>query len=187
MTKRVIIVHGWGGYPKEGWRPWLKEKLEKKGFKVLVPAMPDTDNPKIETWVPKLAQVVGEPREDDVLIGHSMGCQTILRYLETLPEDQKVDKVILVAGFGPYLSGLTDEEKPTAKPWMETPLDFKKIRSKARSFVAIFSDNDPHVPLEENSKLFKEELGAKIIVEHGKRHMSGDDGIFELPVLLELI
>lgn len=185
--KRVIIVHGWGGYPKEGWMPWLKEELEKKGFEVLVPAMPDTDNPKIETWVSYLAQVVGQPDEVTVLIGHSMGCQTILRYLETLSKGQKAGKVILVAGFGPYLSGLTDEEKPIAKPWIETPLDFEKIKSKAKAFIAIFSDNDPYVPLEENSKLFKEELGAKIIVEHNKYHMSGDDGIFELPVLLKVI
>lgn len=187
MNTRVIIVHGWGGYPEEGWRPWLKEKLERKGFKVLVPAMPDTDNPKIETWVPKLAQVVGQPDMKTILIGHSMGCQAILRYLETLPKSQNVDKVILVAGFGPYLSGLTAEEKLTVKPWVETSLDFEKIKSKAKAFIAVFSDNDPYVPLEGNSKLFKEKLGAKIIVEYNKGHMSGDNGIFELPVLLEVV
>ena len=42
MQKRVVIIHGWGGYPDEGWRPWLKHELETKGFLVLVPAMPDT-------------------------------------------------------------------------------------------------------------------------------------------------
>lgn len=186
-NQRVFIVHGWGGYPEEGWRPWLKEKLEQKGFKVFMLAMPDTENPKIETWVPYLTQIVGEVKEDDILIGHSMGCQTILRFLESLPGGKKADKVILVAGFGPYLKGLTEEEWQIAQPWLDAPLDLDKVKTHANSFVAIFSDNDPYVPLEENSKLFKEKLGAKLIVEHNKGHMSGDDKIFELPVLLEFI
>ena len=37
--KRVFIIHGWGGYPEEGWLPWLKKELEKNGFKVFVPAI----------------------------------------------------------------------------------------------------------------------------------------------------
>lgn len=30
--KRVIIVHGWDGYPEEGWFPWFKKELEEKGL-----------------------------------------------------------------------------------------------------------------------------------------------------------
>jgi len=187
MSKRVIIVHGWGGSPESDWMAWAKKELEIKGYKVIVPAMPDTDHPKIENWVPYLTQIVGVVKEDDVFVGHSMGCQTILRFLEGLPEDKKVGKVILVAGFGPYLKGLTKKEWEIAQPWIDVPLDLDKVRNKANSFTAIFSDNDPYVPLEENSKLFKEKLGAKIIVEHNKGHLSGDDEILELPILLEVI
>jgi hypothetical protein len=28
-AKRVFIIHGWEGYPEEGWFPWLKKELEK--------------------------------------------------------------------------------------------------------------------------------------------------------------
>jgi len=31
-NKRVFIVHGWGGHPEEGWFPWLKKELERRGF-----------------------------------------------------------------------------------------------------------------------------------------------------------
>jgi len=31
---------------------------------------------------------------------------------------------------------------------------------------------------------FKDKLGAKLIVEHNMKHFSGDDGISELPVVL---
>jgi len=50
-------------------------------------------------------------------------------------------------------------------------------------FVAIFSDNDPFVPLPEE-KLFKSELGAQIIVLHGKGHLQQEHDVFILPEIL---
>ena len=44
MKKRVFIIHGWEGYPEECWFPWLKTEIEKTGFEVVVPNMPDADN-----------------------------------------------------------------------------------------------------------------------------------------------
>ena len=29
--KKVFIIHGWEGYPEEGWFPWLKKELESRG------------------------------------------------------------------------------------------------------------------------------------------------------------
>ena len=40
MNRRGFLIHGWEGYPEEGWRPWLKNELEKRGFTVSVPASP---------------------------------------------------------------------------------------------------------------------------------------------------
>jgi len=34
MAKRAFLIHGWAGSPDEGWRPWLKTELEKRGFRV---------------------------------------------------------------------------------------------------------------------------------------------------------
>ena len=98
-TKRAFLIHGWGGSPNEGWRPWLKNKLEQQGFEVFVPAMPDTNYPKLDAWLDKLEQAVGTPDENCYFVGHSLGCITILRYLEKLEEGQKVNTVVLVAGF----------------------------------------------------------------------------------------
>lgn len=79
MKKRVFLIHGWEGYPEEGWRLWLKKELEQRGFKVIMPAMPDTATPTMEKWVPFLTQIVGNPDEQTYFIGHSLGCITILR------------------------------------------------------------------------------------------------------------
>ena len=57
--KRAIIVHCWSGYPEYCWYQSVKGELEKAGFKVEVPAMPDTDAPNLGKWLPKLKEVVG--------------------------------------------------------------------------------------------------------------------------------
>ncbi|MFA6042941.1 MAG: alpha/beta fold hydrolase [Patescibacteria group bacterium] len=184
---RAVIVHGWDGSPNGNWFPWAKAVLEQQGISTVVPSMPHPSQPEIGTWVPTLAEAVGEPSSELVLIGHSMGCQTIMRYLETLPAEQHVGAVILVAGFF-HLTGLqTDEERSIAQPWLVTPLDFATIQDRAQHITVILSDNDPFVPVAENKHEFETKLGARVIVLHGKGHLNEEAGISELPLLLEIL
>ncbi len=184
--KKVFIIHGWEGYPEEGWFPWLKKELENRGFEVYVPAMPDSAEPKIETWIPFLAKLVGSPNTDTFFVGHSIGCQAIIRYLETLPEGVKIGGAVFVAGWYNLRNLETEEEKRIVGPWVNTPRDDEKIRKAVNKAVAIFSDNDPFV-MKANQKSWKERVGAKIIVEHNKGHFSGSDGITELPSALDAV
>ncbi len=184
--KRVFIIHGWEGYPEEGWYPWLKKELEKKSFEVFVPAMPNTDEPKIDEWVNFLTNLVGEPDENTYFVGHSIGCQAILRYLEKL-NGKKIGGAVFVAGWFILSELETEEEKIIGKPWIETPIDFNKVKIATNNFVAIFSDDDPVVPFKKNEKIFSEKLNAKIIIERSKGHFSEGDGVKELPVALDSI
>ena len=163
MQKRAFVIHGWDGYPEEGWFPWLKKELEKNDFVVNVPAMPEPGEPNIKAWVSHLARIAGDADENTYFIGHSIGCQAILRYLESLPADAKVGGVVFVAGWFTLTNVNTDEEKEIARPWLETPINFEKIKNHAKKFVAIFSDNDPYVPLD-NKNGFATALDAKIVV-----------------------
>ena len=184
MVKRVFVVHGWEGSPESDWFPWLKWELKKRKFIVEVPAMPDSDAPKIEAWINFLMKKVGKVDQETYFVGHSIGCQAILRYLEKLPGETQIGGCIFVAGWF-SLQGLeTQEEEEVAKPWLETKIDFAKIKRHTKNFVAIFSDNDPFVPYKENSKIFKEKLGAKILLEQGKEHFDGAGCVTELPVVL---
>ncbi len=188
MNKRVFIAHGWDGYPEEGWFPWLKKELETKGFEVFVPQLPEAGSPRIHNWVPKLAEVVGIADENTYFVGHSMGCQTIARYLETLPEGVKVGGAVFVAGFFKRLMGLEDDPdvRETDKHWLDTPLDLEKVKSHLLKSVAIFSDNDPYVPLD-NQDDFRDKLGSEIIIKQKMGHFSGSNGINELPIALESV
>lgn len=183
--KRVFVIHGWGGSPDDDFFPWIEEQFLKRGYEIYIPQMPDTENPKINVWVKFLADLIGEPQEADILIGHSIGCQTILRYLQGLNKE-KVDQVILVAAWTTLKNLSSDEHWEIAKPWIETPIDFSKAKTHANSIIVIQSDDDPVVPFEENKKVF-EDNDFNVIVQHNKGHFNADDGVTEMPVLLELV
>ena len=183
--KRVIIVHCWSGTPEYAWYPWAKAELEKRGLAVTVPAMPDTDEPELAKWLPALTAAVGAPDEDLVLIGHSIGTVTIMRYLEALPAGQRIGQAIFVAGFTDQL-GFAELEN-----FFQRPLDYAAIQPKsARGFVAIQSDNDPFVSAQYGTRL-QDELGAELVIKHGARHMSGaadgEQACTELPELLNVL
>lgn len=188
--KRAILIHGWDGYPENAWFPWLRSELEKQGFSVVAPAMPNPDEPKIEEWIPALAKEIGSPDSELCLVGHSVGCQAILRYLETLPAETRIAGIVLVAPWMELDTTTLEEEgeevREIARPWMETPIDFSKIKTIAGKTTAILSDNDPYVPVSQGD-IFKEKMGAEIIVESGKGHFDDFQGMKELPSALKAV
>src|SRR3989338_1307247 len=189
MHKRAFIIHGWDGTPEEGWLPWLKTELKKQGFEVVAPRMPDAARPRIFNWIPKISEIVGTADEQTFFVGHSMGCQAIVRYLETLPENVRVGGAVFVAGFLTRLTNIAEEGEESQdieKHWLETPLNLEKIKSHLPNSVAIFSDNDPFVPMD-NQDRFRDELGSKIVVEHAMGHFTEDGGTKELPSALEAV
>ena len=142
--------------------------------------MPSPDAPICSDWVSTISREVGTPSPSCALVGHSLGCIAILRYLEQLPPSARLGPVILVAGFGHAL--------PVAdfSTFCEKPLDFPAIRAHSMRFVAIHSDNDPYVPLSEGEYL-KQKLGAELIVKKGMGHFSSSEGTTKLPVVLETL
>ena len=183
MTKKLYIIHCWDGTPEGNWYPWLKQKAEENGFEVVVPLMPQTEEPRIFNWIPKMEEVVGIPDEKTYFVGHSMGCQAIARFLGTLSENTKVGGAVFVAGFFKELSNLDNNDitRNVVKHWLDTPIDFEKVKSSINKSIAIFSDDDPYVPLS-NVDTYKDVLGSEIVVEHSQKHFSK---ITELPIALE--
>ena len=173
------MIHGWGGSSSsEPWFKWLKEELRKKKYKVVAFDMPNTDNPKIEEWVGYLRKKIKDVNEETYFIGHSIGCQTILRFLEKLHKHKKIGGCIFAA---PWLNliNLEPEELKIAHPWTNTKIDFSRILDHCNNFLAIFSDNDPYVHLDEVEK-FRKNLGAKVIIKHSEEHFNGTKKISEI-------
>jgi predicted alpha/beta hydrolase family esterase len=180
----VVIVHGWGADSESDWLPWLKEELEKRGITAITPDMPNTNAPEIEEWITFLNNTVKEIDENVYFVGHSVGCQAILRYLQTLPTDKKVGGAVFVAGFVTALIRSEEEKEEVIKPWLETPIDWDKVLIHTKNFVAIYSDDDPYVPVS-NAEVLKEKLNAKLVLDSGRGHFTESFDITQLPSVLD--
>ena len=144
--------------------------------------MRDKENWKIDPGVNHLKEVVGEVDDQTFFIGHSIGCQTIMRFVETLSKEKKIGGAVFVAGWF-HLMGLGEEELSIAEPWLATPIDCAKVLSHMNPPKAIFSDNDDVVPFSEK-EVFENNLKSEYMVLHGMGHFSGEDGVTKLPEAL---
>ncbi len=184
--KKIYLVHCWDGTSSDGWYPWIAEKLNDDNIEVIRFDMPNTSNPTIKEWVKTLNSKVDMLNDETYFIGHSIGCQTIMRYLET----NKITKIGGVLFVAPWLDllpqAIEDEESyNTAFAWLNTPIDFEKIKQFTSNINCIFSDNDYFVSLQQE-KEFKAKLNAKTIIVKNKGHISQDDNVYELQEILDL-
>ncbi len=185
---RVIVVHRWGGTPETDWYPWLKREVESLGGECLVLTMPNPNNPRLKEWVSTLKESVKEVNEQTYFVGHSIGCQTILRFIEGLPKSAEVGGVVLVAPWTKLkpASYESDEDKAIAQPWIDSPIDWKRIFAHDHNTTCVFSDDDPYVSLDE-VEFFRNKLNADIILEKKMGHFTIYDKITQLPMVLHVL
>jgi len=186
--KNALILHGAGNNSQGNWFPWIKSELEKKGYAVWSPDLPNSDVPIQKNWLDTIfSRKDWVFHEDSVLIGHSAGATLILRILEHLPERTTIQKAILVAG--PVEIGTIPEYFPYKKSLVENPFDWKKIKRSAKEFFFICSDNDPYQCGSDQGKIMHEHLGGNLIVKPGEGHFNLEKGpqYKHFPLILELL
>ncbi|OGL30501.1 hypothetical protein A3F37_01345 [Candidatus Saccharibacteria bacterium RIFCSPHIGHO2_12_FULL_41_12] len=120
--KSIIIIHGIGGYAGIHWQGWLADELEKLDYNVLMPEMPEADNPDRSEWLSTIKNLLKNVElKDLIIVGHSLGVTTALDFIEQ--SDQRINGLVSVSGFaedyGAELNGEFLKQKN---------LDFKKIR-----------------------------------------------------------
>ena len=185
MRPLVLLVHAFGGSPKKFWYHWLGAELGDAA-EVDVLRMTAPQAPTVENWVNDLrARVVAaatteEPREL-YLIGHSVGCQTIVRFLA------EAGTAELLASSGLTLRGClavaawfaVDNPWETIMPWCSTPIDCaatKRLLAEAACPLrVVLSDNDKYTPgYAANGAAWRERFGAEEAqIVPGRAHFGG--------------
>ncbi len=177
IMKKALILHGWFCESSQNWYPWLKKELEKKGYLVDLPDIPELrkdvpDQKKILKSIIKNNKI----DKDTTVIGHSLGSVLAMR----LGERKKFKKMILISGWD--FDDLTEGHK---KFW-ETKINHAKIKNNVKEIVVIHSDSDPYITAflaEEMSK----RLNGKFVLIKGAGHFQEKDGITQIPKLLEIV
>jgi len=186
--KKVFMIHGYKGEPNGGWRPWLKEQLEKNGISVELLSMPNPNFPKEKEWVKTIKNSVGNPSQDIFLVGHSLGGSAILRYLESLSLTSKIGGVVLVSSpkriVIKNLEGLI--KWFILRNFFNRPFNFKYVRNICHNFVVIHGDDDKLVPLPQ-AKEISELLSCPLIVVPRGGHLNDESGWYQLPQALEIL
>jgi len=97
MTRRVFIVHGFEGNPHGNWFDWLAAQARACGVQAGALAMPNPGNPTVQSWQFTLDQHIGKPDENAFLVGHSLGCITLLHFL-CRQQPERIGGLVLAAG-----------------------------------------------------------------------------------------
>jgi predicted alpha/beta hydrolase family esterase len=178
---KAVILHGTANDHTGNWFPWLKQELLKLGLEdVWVPDLPGSGRPDIKRYTEYLLSKNWDFK-NNLLVGHSSGSVEIMGLLLALPEGITIDTAVLV---GTYKGDLgRDDLRATAADF-----DYQKIKSKAKKFIVVHSDNDPYCPLD-GAKWVAQQLDAKFVLMPGFAHfgIQQDPKFKEFPELLQII
>jgi len=163
LNKRVLILHGLGGSDYPHWQAQLAADMIKQHYVVSFPAMPNRENPDLQTWKETLKKEI-EHFNPDYVICHSLA--NVL-WFQTCDElDISLEKLMLVA---PVSRSRVVEAAKTFYPY---PIA-KDL--KAKEIIMLASTNDPYMREDEAMEL-KEALNVEINIMKDAGHINADSG-----------
>jgi len=168
----VLLVPRWSGTPESDFYPWLGRELAARAPRLSIaaaPLLPAPDRPEIEPCVEAcLGVLAGLELSRTLLIGHSVGCQVLMRALARFPDGPRAPALLCVAGWW-----TVDRPWDTLRPWIDVPFDPARAAARCARAVVLLSDDDPFTSdAEDTGRRFAQGLGAEIHVVPGRRHFN---------------
>ena len=183
MKSSIFIFHGTERYPEENWFPWLKEKLETKGFRVFVPQFPTPPvvAAELSEWFGVLKNYEQYINEETIIMGHSLGGTFTLKLLEKIKHPVRA---VFLVGSAIGVKPVINYERDLS--FSGFTFDWQMIKNNAKSFFVFHSDDDPYVSLGNGEKLAKE-LGVELTLIPNAGHFNTKAGYTSFPYLLKKI
>ena len=186
---RLCIVPRWSGTADSDFYPWLLAQPAVRAHfgDVLLPGIAQPEQPTIAAWVDSLVQITAGLGPGDLgrtyVLGHSVGCQAVLRFLERSSDDARVAGVLCVAGWW-----TVDAPWDSIRPWIDTPMQLDRVRAAAGRVHVLLSDDDPFTSdWRDNERAWRERLGAEVRCVPGARHFNAAQEPAVLEALLALV
>ena len=164
MSKRVLLLHGWGGSDYPHWQSWLAGELAKDYGCVNFLKFSDFDNPKLDIWLRELILAL-EDFKPDIVICHSLA-NTLWFHACLTQELREIEKLYLIA---PPSLQCSVEELHEFFP-VTTPKNLY-----AKEALLITSTDDPYMTNQEAKSLQQAlDIQMKVIEKGG--HLNADSG-----------
>lgn len=172
--KKAYLIHG-TSTRDDDWFPWLEEAA-KSFLSIDRLWLPNPFNPNQEEWDAAVDDQI-DAEDGMILIAHSLGCITALRYLER--HQVKNARVLLVGAFDLPLPAFPQLDK-----FMSPAPDYRNISPKISKGVVITAKDDPIAPYK-YSVTVANKIRAKLIVRENGGHFLASDGFTKFPFLLK--
>ncbi|MBD5806811.1 RBBP9/YdeN family alpha/beta hydrolase [Limosilactobacillus walteri] len=173
MTK-AYLIHG-TSTRDDDWFPWLAEAA-KPSIEIDRLWLPNPYHPIQSEWDQAVDHQI-EPHDGIILIAHSLGCITALRYLEH--QQIKSVRLLLVGAFDKTLPNY-----PQLDEFMLPAPNYQQIISKISKATVITAKDDPIAPYK-NSIEVANKIRAKLIVLENGGHFLSSDGFTNFPLALK--
>lgn len=95
--KNYFVIHALGKTAENYWYMYIKNHVEKLGFKCFVPTLPPIEKMSYTSWAKAFAPYKQYINEESVFIGHSTGSIFSVRFL--MDNNLKINKFIGVVSF----------------------------------------------------------------------------------------
>lgn len=179
---KIILIHGLAATKKSNWFPWLEKTVyHNLGLSVQSISLPHSKIPNSDKWLGSLTKEISNPDENTFFIAHSLGCITLLKYIEGLPDTIVVGGVILISAFDESLPLI-----PLINSFVERKPIYHRIIPKVRSIKVIGSSNDIIVPLKYTKKVAAQ-LRASVTEIQRAGHFTSQDGYKSFPELYSIL
>lgn len=177
--QKVFLVHGYNTTPNGAWFPWLMAEIKRLAVFAVSLDMPTPVAPVRDEWVAEIARSVDRHAGSEVyIVAHSLGVAATLDYLQS-PGAKPVKGAVLV-------SGRVHPSGRLATAGFYQNFEYDTIREMAKNFVIVHARDDDMVPYSDGVEL-SSKLGVPLVTLETGGHLTGSQGIFELPPALEAL
>jgi serine hydrolase len=131
MKKCIVFIQGAGegAYEEDG--ELVKSLRERLGseYNIQYPRMPEDEDQGYEPWKAQISKELAALDDGIILVGHSLGCSMLLKYISEEKVENSVESVFLIAapywGAGGWqMDEFTFDEDHASKPLKVVPVYF---------------------------------------------------------------
>lgn len=173
-----LFIHGWAGSSNGNWFPWIRKELEKKGYLVEVPDLPNSLLPSLIQWLRALKKIRSKIGPNTVIVGHSLGGITAIHFL--LATGLSVRACIFISA--PIVSRVSSTRRIFLEKFFQRAVDWFKLKKSVGRFLVLHAENDWVVPYDNGQRL-SEILAARFDHPKSGGHFIGK----KYPIILKTI